>query len=49
MTFTRKNLSYRVTLDTEQNVFIIFDEQDERRFATGTTIEKAVAKLEQNG
>jgi hypothetical protein len=35
-------LEYRVTLDTNLNLFIVFDKKDENKFATGTTIENAV-------
>lgn len=45
MTFTNNNLEYRVTLDTNLNLFIVFDKKDENKFATGTTIENAVQEL----
>lgn len=45
MTFTNNKLEYRVTLDTNLNLFIVFDKQDENKFATGTTIENAVQEL----
>ena len=45
MTFTNNKLEYRVTLDTNLNLFIVFDKKDENEFATGTTIENAVQEL----
>lgn len=45
MTFKNKQLEYRVTLNTELNLFIVFDKKDESKFATGTTIENAVHEL----
>lgn len=45
MTFTNKKLEYRVTLDTELNLFIVIDKNNEENFATGTTIENAVQEL----
>lgn len=46
MTFNNKKLEYRVTLNTELNLFIVFIKDDENTFATGTTIENAVKELE---
>ncbi|WP_265459733.1 hypothetical protein [Enterococcus sp. HY326] len=46
MTFTNNNVEYRVTLDTQLNIFIVFNKEDESKFATGTTIENAVLELE---
>lgn len=46
MTFNNKRLEYRVTLDTNLNLFIVFAKDDENKVATGTTIEKAVKELE---
>ena len=45
MTFYNNKLEYRVTLDTELNLFIVFDKHDENHFATGKTIEEAVQEL----
>ena len=45
MTFYNNKLEYRVTLDTELNLFIVFDKHDENHFATGRTIEQAVQEL----
>lgn len=45
MTFNNKNLEYRVTLDTDLNLFIVFAKNDETKVATGTTIENAVKEL----
>ncbi len=45
MTFNNKNLEYRVALDTELNLFIAIDKNNENIFATGTTIENAVQEL----
>ncbi|EOT45295.1 MULTISPECIES: hypothetical protein [Enterococcus] len=46
MTFTNKKLEYKVTLDTELNLFIVFSTTDHNKVATGTTIEQAVKELE---
>ena len=45
MTFNNKQLEYRVTLDTELNLFIVIATDDESKFATGTTIQNAVTEL----
>ncbi|WP_427815009.1 hypothetical protein ACQKTA_13310 (plasmid) [Enterococcus sp. 22-H-5-01] len=45
MTFNKNQLEYRVTLDTDLNLFVVFDKQDESKVATGTTIENAVHEL----
>ncbi|EOH93141.1 hypothetical protein [Enterococcus pallens] len=45
MTFYNKELTYRVTLDTELNLFIVFNQEDANQFATGVTIEQAVQEL----
>ena len=39
-------MEYRVTLDTNLNLFVVFAKNDESKVATGTTIEKAVHELE---
>lgn len=46
MTFTNKTIDYRVTLDTNLNLFIVFSKNDKTKVATGTTIENAVHELE---
>ncbi|MBM7708347.1 hypothetical protein [Enterococcus lemanii] len=48
MTFYNNQLEYRVTLNTELNLFIVFDKKDENHFATGQTIEEAVQSLTKN-
>ena len=47
MVFTNKTLQYRVTLDTDTNIFIVFDANNENMSAQGKTIEEAKAKLNQ--
>lgn len=47
MVFTNKTLQYRVTLDTDTNIFIVFDANNENMSAQGNTIEEAKAKLNQ--
>ncbi|WEV61139.1 hypothetical protein OZX68_02610 [Streptococcaceae bacterium ESL0729] len=46
MTFYKNNLAYRVTLDTDLNLFVVINRNNSNHFATGTTIEQAVAELE---
>ena len=46
MTFDNKNMQYRVTLNTDLNLFIVFDKNDKNHVATGVTIEKAVQELQ---
>ncbi|GCF93269.1 hypothetical protein NRIC_11600 [Enterococcus florum] len=48
MTFYNSDLQYRVTLNTELNLFIVFDKKDDNHFATGVTIEKAVQELKKS-
>lgn len=48
MTFYNTELQYRVTLDTELNLFIVFDKKDINHFATGVTIEQAVQELQKS-
>lgn len=47
MVFYKNNneLKYRVTLDTDLNIFVVFEKNDSNHVATGTTIEQAVAEL----
>ncbi|MBV7391681.1 MULTISPECIES: hypothetical protein [Enterococcus] len=45
MTFYNTELKYRVTLNTDLNLFIVFNEADANQFATGVTIEQAVQEL----
>lgn len=46
MTFDNTNVQYRVTLNTDLNLFIVFDKNDTNHLATGVTIEKAVQELQ---
>ncbi|MGX7014653.1 hypothetical protein [Vagococcus silagei] len=46
MTFNNKKLEYRVTLDTNLNLFIVFSKENENKVATGTTIQQAVKELQ---
>ncbi|MBO0456341.1 hypothetical protein JZO77_06260 [Enterococcus hulanensis] len=46
MTFDNTNVQYRVTLNTDLNLFIVFDKNDHNHVATGVTIEKAVQELQ---
>ncbi|MDH6363931.1 hypothetical protein M2139_000916 [Enterococcus sp. PF1-24] len=46
MTFDNKKMQYRVTLNTDLNLFIAFDKMNPNHFATGITIEKAVEELQ---
>jgi hypothetical protein len=46
MTFDNKNMQYRVTLNTDLNLFIVFDKNNKNHVATGVTIEKAVQELQ---
>ncbi|MCI1903697.1 hypothetical protein QUW13_07480 [Enterococcus hirae] len=45
MTFYNHELEYRVTLNTDLNVFFVYDKKNENRYATGDTIEQAVSEL----
>ncbi|MBV7390881.1 MULTISPECIES: hypothetical protein [Enterococcus] len=44
MTFSTQDLTYRVTLDTENNLFIVYIPNSDHR-ASGVTIEEAISKL----
>lgn len=48
MTFYNTDLQYRVTLDTDLNLFIVFDKKNTNNVATGVTIEQAVQELQKN-
>lgn len=48
MTFYNKELQYRVTLNTDLNLFVVFDKEDSNRVATGVTIEQAVQELKKS-
>lgn len=48
MTFYNKDLQYRVTLNTDLNLFVVFDKTNENRVATGVTIEQAVQELKKS-
>jgi len=45
MVFTQQAIQYRITLNTDENVFIVFDANNDTIFATGQTIEEAKNKL----
>lgn len=45
MTFYNKDIQYRVTLDTDLNLFVVFDKENTNHVATGVTIEQAVQEL----
>ncbi|MGY3703433.1 hypothetical protein [Vagococcus martis] len=45
MVFTQQAISYRVTLNTDENIFIVFDATNDEVFATGATIEEAKNNL----
>ncbi|OSH12797.1 hypothetical protein [Enterococcus faecalis] len=47
MTYKVKNIQYRIQLDTDKNIFIVFDAKYESKTATGHTIEEAIAHLKQ--
>ena len=42
MVFTQQAIQYRVTLNTDENIFIVFDATNDEIFATGATIEEAI-------
>lgn len=48
MTFYSKELQYRVTLDTDLNIFIVCDQNDSNRVSTGVTIEQAVQEFKKS-
>ncbi|MDT2827152.1 hypothetical protein P7H59_01650 [Enterococcus viikkiensis] len=48
MPFYNTEVQYRVTLDTDLNLFIVFDKKDRNHVATGVTIEQAVQELQKN-
>ena len=47
MTYKVKNIQYRIQLDTDKNILIVFDAKNESKTATGHTIEEAIAHLKQ--
>ena len=47
MVFNNQAMQYRVTLNTEENIFIVFDANNETLSAQGHTIEEAKTKLNQ--
>lgn len=47
MVFTQQAIQYRVTLNTDENIFIVFDATNDEIFATGSTIEEAKDNLNQ--
>lgn len=48
MTFYNNDLQFRVTLDTDLNLFIAFDKNDSNKFASGVTIEQAIQELKKS-
>lgn len=47
MVFNNQAIQYRITLDTEANIFIVFDANNEHISAQGSTIEEAKNNLNQ--
>lgn len=47
MVFNNQAIQYRITLDTEANIFIVFDANNENISAQGNTIEEAKNNLNQ--
>ncbi len=47
MVFNNQTIQYRITLDTDTNIFIVFDANNEEMSAQGHTIEEAKNKLNQ--
>ncbi|MGY3750387.1 hypothetical protein [Vagococcus acidifermentans] len=45
MVFKDNELQYRITLDTANNIFILYDATNSERSAEGVTIEEAKQKL----
>jgi len=45
MTFSKTNLEYRIAFDTQKNMFMAIDSNNESRVAYGVTIEQAIKKL----
>ena len=48
MTFYNKDIQYRLTLDTDLNLFVVFDKENTNHVATGVTIEQAVKELKKS-
>lgn len=48
MTFYNKDIQYRVTLDTDLNLFVVFDKENSNHVETGVTIEQAVQELKKS-
>ena len=48
MTFTQKNIEYRVAFDTSTNQFIAIDATNDKNVAFGITIEQAVRALHES-
>lgn len=48
MTFYNNNIQYRVTLDTDANMFVVYDAINDGIHATGITIEKAIQELKKS-
>ena len=47
MVFNNQTIQYRITLNTEENIFIVFDANNENICAKGHTIEEAKNNLNQ--
>lgn len=47
MVFNNQAIQYRITLNTEDNIFIVFDANNENISAQGHTIEEAKNNLNQ--
>ncbi|WP_326717908.1 hypothetical protein [Vagococcus jeotgali] len=45
MLFTQQAIEYRITLNTDKNIFIVFDARNEAVSAQGHTIEEAKNNL----
>ncbi|NKZ27582.1 hypothetical protein [Vagococcus lutrae] len=45
MMLANKSMTYRIALDTVQQVFMAYDVTDETKVGYGITIEKAIAAL----
>lgn len=48
MVFYSKKMPYRVTLNTETNLFVVYDSNNKNLNATGVTIEKAIQELKKS-
>lgn len=48
MSFYSKKMPYRVTLNTETNLFVVYDAANNNLKGTGVTIEKAIQELKKS-